>query len=154
MAVEFHQLLDSMILECFQWKRIRRKSSDKPWISDNLITQIRQRKAVFRDCGRSKKWKRLDRTIKKKIAYRKLRYNLTLTQKTRLEEAGNTGPWWSIAKFLKSDENPRPWTVVDLCPDLPPLQLANDLAGHFSTITNEKSPLVQGDIPESVVGQG
>ena len=131
---------------------MRRKSTDTPWISDDLIVRIKQRKAEFRDCGRSKRWKRLDKSIKNTIAYRKSRYNRI--QKTRLEESGNTGQWWSIAKFLKSDENPRPWTVADLKPDTPPVTLANELASHFSSITNKKSPLSQGDIPVSAVVGG
>ena len=152
MTTEFHRLLDRMILSCFEWKRTRRKSSDKPWISDDVRKRIKQRAAVFRETGRSKKWKRLDRAIKRTISYRKTRYNVI--QKTRLEQSGSTGQWWSIAKFLRSDENPRPWTVTDWSPDKPPIDLANELAEHFSSITNEKTALVDSDIPTSNVGDG
>ena len=47
----------------------------------------------------------MDKTIKKTLAFRKSEYNKK--QKVRLEESGRTGQWWSISKFLVSDENPR-----------------------------------------------
>ena len=47
MAAEFHRVLDAMIMECFEWKRSRRKSNNKPWISDNLRKSIKQRAAIF-----------------------------------------------------------------------------------------------------------
>ena len=54
MAAKFHETLDDLIHKCFEWCRTRRKSTDKPWISDDPRKRIKQRRAVFRDSGRSK----------------------------------------------------------------------------------------------------
>ena len=78
MALEFHRLLDEKMTSCYEWKRVRRRSTDKPWLSDGLRKSISRRAAIFRETGRSKKWKRLDKAIKKTLAYRKRIYNLSL----------------------------------------------------------------------------
>ena len=61
----FHTTLDNLVDACFCWKRVRRKSTDKPWISDAVRARIKRRKAVFREEGRSILFKILDKGIKK-----------------------------------------------------------------------------------------
>ena len=41
-----------------------------------------------------------------------------------------------------------------MCSDTPPEDLANELASHFSSITNEKDPLKTHEIPVSNAGDG
>lgn len=48
MAENFQSKLQSLLLSCFSWKRVRRKTADKPWISDAIRCRIKRRKAVFR----------------------------------------------------------------------------------------------------------
>ena len=122
-------------MNCFyEWKQTRRRSTDKPWLSDGLRTSIKRRAAIFRETGRSKKWKRLDKAIKKTLAYRKRTYNLK--QKEKLEVCGRKGRWWNISKCLLSDENPQPWSITYLNPDKTASELASELASHFTFITN------------------
>ena len=59
-----------------------------------------------------------------------------------------------ISKYLGSDENPRQWSISDLDPDKSAIEMADYLAGHFLTITNQAKPLEQGEIPRSGVGEG
>ena len=66
MAAEFHAVLKKYLEDCYVRKRVRRKSSDKPWISDGLRHKMKQRKGIFKREGRSDKWKRLDRASYKK----------------------------------------------------------------------------------------
>ena len=152
MALEFHRILDELMNRCYTWKKVRRRTTDKPWISDGLRDSIRRRAAVFRETGRSLRWKRLDKAIKKTLAFRKREYNKR--QKERLEACGRTGQWWNISKFLVSDENPRQWAVTDLDPEKTASEIATDLSKHFTQITNLGSPLGEGDIPESEDGPG
>ena len=88
----------------------------------------------------------MDKSIKKTLAYRKSEYNKN--QKVKLEQAGRTGQWWSVAKYVGSDENPRGWTVIDLDPDKTAPVLANELATHFTAVTNENESLSLIDIPK------
>ena len=36
MAMEFHRLLEEKMAKCYEWMRVRRRSTDKPWLSDGL----------------------------------------------------------------------------------------------------------------------
>ena len=152
MAVEFHRLIHEMMAKCYEWKRVRRRTTDKPWITDGLRSSIKKRAAVFRESGRSQKWKKIDKAIKKTLAYRKRVYNVK--QKERLEKEGKRGQWWSISKYLGSDENPRQWSISDLDPDKSAEEMADYLADHFLTVTNQARPLEEGEIPRSESGEG
>ena len=107
---------------------------------------------MFREAGRSLRWKRLDKAIIKTLAFRKSEYNKR--QKERLEKSGRTGQWWNISKFLVSDESPRQWAVTDLDPEKSASELARELSEHFTAVTNLGSPLVLGEIPRSDNGPG
>ena len=86
------------------------------------------------------------------LNFRKAQY--TKRQKERLEACGRTGQWWSISKFLSSDENPRQWNITDLDPDKSAEDLSKELAEHFTSITNLASPLQGNEIPRSKNGDG
>ena len=98
MTVEFHRVLEDMMNKCYAWKRVRRKSNDKPWLTDGLRKSMKKRAAIFRESGRCKRWRRLDKAIRKTLAYRKSNYNKV--QKFKLEASGRTGQWWSVAQYL------------------------------------------------------
>ena len=76
---------------------MRRRSNSKPWISDALRNRIKGRKAVFWREGRSELWKRLDKGIKKTIAYRKRMYEEKMLLK--LEQTGRSNQWYTIYKL-------------------------------------------------------
>ena len=40
MAQEFHNILDDAINASYSWKKVRRKTSDKPWITDLSLIHI------------------------------------------------------------------------------------------------------------------
>ena len=152
MAEIFTDTLSSILMNCFRWKRVRRRSTDKPWISDALRDRIRRRTAVFWLEGRSELWKRLDRGIKKTINYRKNKYEERMALK--LEQSGRTGQWYSIYKYIASDDMPDRWNEIDLDPNQTPIKLADKLASHFLSITNTTPRLSQDNIPTSNTGSG
>ena len=49
------------------------------------------------------------------------------------------------------DDAPQLWTIADLEPNKQPKDLAEELANHFTSITNEARKLVESDIPRSIV---
>ena len=152
MATVFTETLQDILYSCFKWKRVRRKSTDKPWISDALRVRFRIRLAVFRDEGRSEHWKRLDKGIKATIAFRKRQDEENMAKK--LENSGRTGQWYSIYKYIASDDMPSRWNITDLDPNQHPLDLSNLLAKHFSSVTNQADRLKDSDIPDSLVNDG
>ena len=152
MVTAFHKILDSHLYSCFKWKRVRRKSTDKPWISDGIRARMKKRKAIFWNEGQSETWKRVDKAIKQTIAFRKRLYEEKMTKK--LEESGRSGQWYSIYKFLNSDDMLNRWNITELKPNQHPKELANELAEHFVKITNMANKLEQSQIPQSNTGNG
>ena len=71
------------MLQCYSWKKSRRKNTDKPWISDGLRASIKKRASIFRESGHCKRWKKIDKAIKKTLSFRKSEYNKR--QKEKLE---------------------------------------------------------------------
>ena len=72
----------------------------------------------------------------------------------KLENFGRTGQWYSIYKYIASDDTPSRWNITDLDPNQNPLDLSNMLAKHFISVTNQATRLVDSDLPESLVGNG
>ena len=72
----------------------------------------------------------------------------------RLESCGRGGQWYSIYKFLDTDDIPDRLNISELEPNQSPLQLSNSLAKHFVQITNQAKSLSPPDIPKSVKGSG
>ena len=60
----FHVKLDTLLSGHFVWKRMRRKSSSLPWLTDGLKSLMKQRMSIFREEGRFTRWKRVDSSIK------------------------------------------------------------------------------------------
>ena len=56
----------------FKERKIR--STDDPWISDNIQSLIRRRKRVFKKQGRSAKWRKIKTKTDRMICERKKKY--------------------------------------------------------------------------------
>ena len=134
MTETFHQKLDRMIGKCFVWKKSRKKSNEKPWISDHIRKLEKKRLAIFREEGRSIRWKILDKAIKATINKRKEIYFSKETD--RLKAIGRGAGWYSALNKL-NDTNTQEWNIHQLEPDKTPETIANELAEHFSSITNQ-----------------
>ena len=147
----FHKTLEDLVDSCFAWKKVRRKSNNKPWMTDAILARIDDRKRVFQKQGRSELFNRLNKGIQKTIKVRKKKYEEQITKK--LEETGKNNQWYNIYKYLASDEMPERWEVTQLKPDENPLDLANELAVHFSKITNASAKLANA-VPSSCTGPG
>ena len=67
MVDRLHQDLESWMDKCYPFKTVRRRSNEATWITNGIRRKIRMRMAVFRREGRSQKWLKLDKQIKKMI---------------------------------------------------------------------------------------
>ena len=150
MTEEFHLRLDKIMRSCFAWKKIRKKSNNKPWMSDSILERIEDRKKVFRREGRSDLFNRLNKGIQKLIKIRKKKCEENMLSK--LEETGKTNQWYSIYKFLASEEMPDRWEITQLDPEVESFKLSNNLAVHFGKVTNMASPLNMSELPPSLAG--
>ena len=89
MAEVFHCKLDSIVSQCFVLKRSRRCSNESPWVTEGLRKQKHKQLAIFRTEGRSKRWKAINKAIKKTVNVRKEAYFNKETDRPR--EIGRGG---------------------------------------------------------------
>ena len=59
---------------------VKRKSSDDPWMNMRILKKMKQRKAVFRLQGRSRRWKKLKKRSNRMINEARARYTLRDTK--------------------------------------------------------------------------
>ena len=95
------------------------------------------------------RWKRLDTSIKKLILIRKAEFFNRETEK--LKAAGRTASSYSILTKVMDEDAPALWSIADLEPNKQPGVLAEELAVHFTNITNEARKLEDHEIPDSIV---
>ena len=147
MVEKFQSILDGYVSSCFSWKRIRRKSNDSPWLTDGLRALIKKRLSIFRAEGRSLRWKRLDVSIKKTIETRK--GSFFDKESERLRRTGRQSSWYNILSKITDDDALTLWSIADLEPEKSAETLAEELALHFTSITNIASPLLPTDVPKA-----
>ena len=99
---------------------------------------------IFRSEGRSAKWKRLDTSIKKSLLIRKGNY--FDKESERIKKAGRNGSWFNVLSRVVDEDAPKLWSLADMEPDKSPQTLAEDLAKHFTEITNQSPALEQSEI--------
>ena len=90
----FHSHLKDLMNSCFAWKKKRKKSNNKPWISDSILDRIEDRKKIFRKEGMSPLFNRLNKGIQRSIKIRKKKCEENMLAK--LEATGKTNQWYSI----------------------------------------------------------
>ena len=109
-------------------------------MTDWLRDLIKDRRKVFHsDHGRSTRWKMLKKRTARIVKKRRRKFDANIIDK--LESETNPGNFFKhIGGLLGTNEKPR-WTPCDMYPNLPPQQVAEELASFFNAISNEYLPL-------------
>ena len=110
---------------------------------------MKKRLDIFKHEGRSFRWKRLDTGIKNTLEARKTKY--FDNESERLRSMGRPSSWYSLLSKMNDMDAPKQWSINDLEPDTDTKNLANNLAKHFTSITNQANALTPDDIPDSTV---
>ena len=70
-----HAVIENGMASCFEHKTSKRKTSEPSWVSKEIRTAIRRRRAIFKREGRSEGWKRMKKITNKMIGDRRKNYN-------------------------------------------------------------------------------
>ena len=130
---------------CVPLVKMKRNSSDPPWINAVVRRKLRQRRAIYRKEGRSAKWKRPKKITEDIIRRRQANY--LLSQKDVLLQKEGDRNFFKNVRNCRSKEKPAPFDVKTLFPGMTEGEVAEELAGHCNNISSEFSPLEAGDIP-------
>ena len=145
---EFYQAQVTGALErYFPLVRVRRKTSDCPWISARIRKMIKNRKGIYSREGRSKKWRRLRKVINDLIYKRKEAYLESQRSVLLVEDARRN--FFRNIKAFKSKDRPKAFDVRTLFPGKSDGEIADELAGFFNRISHEFEPLEPCDVPRT-----
>ena len=146
LAKRLHDTLCSIADRTIPWKTYKRRSTDDPWIDDKIRKMIARRRAVFRNKGRnSKDWKELKAKTDEMIARAKRKWYEE--EANRLMQRGSNQIAYRALGRLGGVEGSEIWDVMDMRPGGSQQQVAEELAEHYSAISNEFPPLNQEEIP-------
>ena len=140
-----HDIVNKATDECLPWRDGKVRSTDDPWITDEIRRAIRRRRRRYNKWHRAKKWKDVkietDTLIKEaKRAF----YNGAVN---KLKEIGSSQLPYKVLKELAIPDRPAPWSINATRPGLDDLNLAEELADYFVKITDEFTPLEPGRHP-------
>ena len=141
----FHHTLRTKLDECFPEKTVSVSCLDKKWMTPQLKTLNRKIKREFYKNRKSPKWKKLKRKFKtlKKKTVRNFYANFVSELKV-----SNPAKWYSMAKRLGAEDNKKGGELsVDCLKGLSNQQAAEEVAGFFSKVSQEYSPLNTANLP-------
>ena len=123
------------------------RSTDDPWINDEIRRAIRRRKRKYNRQLRSPEWQSLKEATRTMIKESKQEYYNDAVEK--LKNAGSSQLPYRLLKDLAVPDRPKPWTVNQIRPGRSEEEIAEELAEYFSRITDGFTPLTDGDLPRT-----
>ena len=145
MTVKLHGIITELTDKCFPWQNRRIRSTDDPWITDEIRRAVRTRMRKFKKFQRSRKWQAVKEETDLLIKEAKADYYQKALD-TLNAEGGKLIPY-KILKNIAIPDRPKTWTVNSLNPGMTDHELVEDLASYFVRITDEISPLDTSKTP-------
>ena len=143
----FQSILDDMMNRHFPWKTVKKKSSDLPWFNQTAKKKVRKKKAVFRDEGKSDRWKALAADLEEYLSKR--REVFLQKQRNNLTGPDANRQFFKNVSSYKSFDKPRSFSVRDLRPGKEDGEVAEEVAEYFNKISGEFQPLEPDQIPST-----
>ena len=146
-AEYYQETVTSALERYFPLVRVRRKTTDCPWISKGVIKMIRNRKEIYQREGFSQKWDTLREVIEKKIRDRREKYLQSQRDCLLVDDARRN--FFRNVKAFQCKDRPKQFDVRQLFPGCPDGAVAEKLADFFNRISSEFDPLEPSDIPRT-----
>ena len=132
MVKQLHDLLNSWMDACFPLKTSRRRLDEDPWITNGIRRKMRMRMRIFLREGRSKKWKKINKEIRKLIREKKMEFVAKLVSEGKRNDAA----YFRLVKQLSVKERPEHWTVSLLYQDLDDDGVAAEVVDFFGAVSD------------------
>ena len=146
-ARRLQAILDDAMNRFFPTKTIRRKEDDLPWLNDTAVKKIKKKKAVFKDEGRSERWKAIARDSENYLERRRLKF--VAKERKKFIGSAATKNFHKNVKSFNSAEKPKEFDVRSLKPGCTDKEVAEDVAKYFNQISTEFDPLDPFQIPRT-----
>ena len=135
----FHSVIDGLNERFFPLRKRKIKSTDAPWITEEIKRVIRRRRRRFVKHRRGPQWRAVKEETERLIKESKQKYYTEAIEKLKGEGSGQLP--YAILRELAIPDRPAPWSVNQLAPGQSDELLAEDLADYFVRITDEFTPI-------------
>ena len=142
---ELHRVLSDLLGRHFPIKTVRRRDTDLPWLDARAKKMIKKKAAIFKAEGPSNRWERMRVRVDEYLEKR--RQDFLKIQRDKFIGPQAHVSFFANIKAFKSAEKPKSFDVRDLCPGLSDIEVANQVASYFNTISQEFTPLSTHQIP-------
>ena len=132
LAERLESVLSNLVNDCFPEKTHKIKSSDDPWITEEIRDLITTRRRVYKKEKRSAYWKRIKKESSDLIKKEKRCFFDKF--KMKAQEENNPSLYYKAIRMLKDKERPAPFDVTKLRPGLTDKEIAEDLADYFGCL--------------------
>ena len=147
----FHKTLRTKLDEYFPEKIVMVSYLDKKWMTPQLKNLNRRIKREFHKHRKSPKWKKLKRKFKSQKRKSVKNFYSNFVNELKVS---NPAKWYSMAKRLGAEDNRKGGELsVDCLKGLDNQQAAEQVAEHFSKVSQEYSPLDYSKLPAYLPAQ-
>ena len=139
MTVRVQSKITEITDRCFPWQDRKIRSTDDPWITDEIRRSIKTRRRRYSKYHRGQKWREAKKNTNTMIKNSKQEYYQKELEKIK-NHGGSHVPYKAL-KELSVPDRPEAWTINKLRPSLTDSEIAEELATYFIRITDDFTPL-------------
>ena len=105
-------ILQDMLDRCFPWNEFSVKSTDPPWMNNDIRRCSKRKRRKFREQGRGPEY----RGLEMEILVKKAKMDFFENVKEEMFDKGNTRGYHKAVKRFTTKEAPSPWDVRTMMP--------------------------------------
>ena len=129
---EFERVIASLTDRHFPFKSFRRRSNEKPWITNAIRKKSRRKRRIFRKHGRSEKWRSISRELEEEVRVKREEF----VDQT-IEKGGQGKDFFAAVKKLSGPGSGSSWSVGDLYPGKSDAEVCRAVVEYFSSVGAE-----------------
>ena len=126
---EFKERIGSLTDRYFPFKTFRRRSNEKPWITNGIRRKSKRKTRIFRKRGRSASWRELARNLEEEV-----RNSKEACVDDAIEKGGNGKDFYAVVKKLSGPGSTSGWSVRDLYPGVTDVEICERVTDYFSSV--------------------
>ena len=147
MVEELEKRIVSLTDRHFPMVTIRARSNEKPWVTNGIRRRSKKKKRVYREEGRSPRWRGLCEEMEEEIRQKKSAFV------DKVLEDGNTGKsYYSAVKNLAGPNGKKSWDVTDLFLDASSGETGERILDYFGSVGEGAETVEMPVVPEGGAG--
>ena len=128
----------------FPFKTFRRRSNEKPWITNGIRKRSRRKRQIFRRRGRLPSWRNLSKDLEKEVRESKEAF-----VEDAISKGNNGKSFYAAVKKLSGPGGTSNWSVTELFPGETSEAICDKVIQYFTSVggTQEGDPVPYGPEP-------